>query len=164
MRAAITQKTPDTTKSTSRHPYNIIEAMVFQRFLLTGVTGGLGSKILDDMLHKHGIPASSITATSRSTSNRVKFESQGLRFEVLDYDRPDTIREALIGVQNLLFVSAAESDNQKRKVMHQNVVDAAKAAGVKKTWYISLAFGGFDVNEIVKMQQVHNWTEQMLIE
>lgn len=138
--------------------------MATQRYLLTGVTGGLGSKILEDMLQKHHIPASSITATSRSETNRERFESQGLHFRVLDYDRPEIIRQALIGVQDFLFVSAAEFDNNKRRVMHQNVVDAAKAAGVKKTWYVSLAFGGYGVNKNVSVQVVHNWTEGMLIE
>lgn len=138
--------------------------MTTQRYLLTGVTGGLGSKILADMLQKHHIPASSITATARNESKRAEFESQGLNFKVLDYDRPETIRQALVGVEDFLFVSASEFNNDKRKVMHRNVVDAAKAAGVKKTWYVSLAFGGFGVNENVSIQAVHNWTEEMLIE
>ncbi|QIX01461.1 hypothetical protein AMS68_006978 [Peltaster fructicola] len=138
--------------------------MVSQKYLLTGVTGGLGGKILEDMLNRLNLPAASITATSRSESSRGLFESQGLNFKVLDYDRPETIREALVGVDNFLFMSASEFDNDKRRIMHRNVVDAAKAVGVRKTWYVSLAFGGFGVNEKVSVQAVHNWTEEMLIE
>jgi thioester reductase-like protein len=57
--------------------------------LLTGVTGGLGAKILDDMLHVHNVSASNIVTTSRSESNRARFESQGLIFRVADYVRID---------------------------------------------------------------------------
>lgn len=132
-------------------------------YLLTGVTGGIGSKFLDQMLTKLNVPASSIIVTARSNDHRARFESQGLGFRILDYDRPETIRAALTGIREFFFVSASEFDNDKRKVMHQNVVNAAKAASVTRTWYVSLAFGGFDVNEVVSVQAVHNWTEEMLI-
>ena len=55
-------------------------------FLLTGVTGGLGAKILDDMLNIHRVPASNIVATSRSEKNKAGFESKGLTFRVADYN------------------------------------------------------------------------------
>ena len=67
---------------------------------------------------------------------------------------------------------------------HQNVVDAAKLAGVKhvcicifpyiyhceasffelsyQVWYTSLAFGGLESNSKVSVQQAHYMTEEML--
>ena len=96
------------------------------KFLLTGVTGGLGAKILDDMLHKHGVAASNIIATSRSESNRQRYESQGLQFRVADYHRFDTLETAFEDVENLLFMSSSERDTDKRNREHSNVVEAAK--------------------------------------
>lgn len=133
------------------------------KYLLTGVTGGLGAKILDDLLKKHNVPPSSIIVTSRSSSNRSRFESSGLEFRELDYYRPDTILAALQGVENLLFVSGSSFDINRRRVEHQNVVDGAKAAGVGRTWYISLAFGGFGINDKISFQLAHNETEEMMI-
>lgn len=131
-------------------------------FLLTGVTGGLGAKILNDMLHTHNIPASSIIATSRSESRRSQYESQGLQFCVADYNRPDTLIAAFDNVENLLFMSSSERDNTKRNAEHTNVIDAAKAKGVKKVWYVSLAFGGFDDGSKIGFQVAHYETESKL--
>ncbi|KXL44709.1 hypothetical protein M433DRAFT_224989 [Acidomyces richmondensis BFW] len=64
-------------------------------WLLSGVTGGLGAKILHDMLAVHQFPPSSIVATACKESKRLYFEYQGLEFRVLDYDDPKTLHSAL---------------------------------------------------------------------
>ena len=132
-------------------------------FLLTGVTGGLGAKILADLLHKHNLPPSSIIATSRSESNRSRFESQGLTFRVADYNQPETLEPAFYDVENLLFMSSSERDSAKRNVEHGNVIEAAKKASVKKVWYVSLAFGGFGDGSKIGFQQAHYETENRLV-
>lgn len=132
--------------------------------LLTGVTGGLGGRVLEDLLNKQHVPSSSIIVTSRTASNRERFEKQGLAFRELDYGRPETLTAALKGVNEFLFMSSSQVNNDMRRTEHQNVVNAAKAAGVSRTWYVSLAFGGFEVNDKVPVQMVHNWTEEMLVE
>ena len=132
-------------------------------FLFTGVTGGLGAKILDDLLHKHNLPPISIIATSRSESNRSRFESQGLTFRVADYNFPETLEPAFKDVENLLFMSSSERDSAKRNVEHGNVIEAAKRARVKKVWYVSLAFGGFGDGSKIGFQQAHYETERRLV-
>jgi uncharacterized protein YbjT (DUF2867 family) len=134
------------------------------QFLLMGVTGGLGAKILHDMLHLNNIPPSNIVVTSRSEEARPRFESQGLHFRVADYSRPDTLLSALESVDNLLFMSSSNFDNEKRTVEHRNVVEAAKAKGVRKVWYVSLAHGGYSSHSKIGFQQVHYATEVMLRE
>ena len=131
-------------------------------YLLTGVTGGLGAKILHDMLYKHDIPPSSIIATSRSEANRSKFEAQGVQFRVLDYARPDTVSKALKSAGLFLFMSSSERDTVKRNQEHDNVVAAAIEAGVA-TWYVSLAFGGFGDQSQVGFMQAHLRTEEQLV-
>jgi uncharacterized protein YbjT (DUF2867 family) len=132
--------------------------------LLTGVTGGLGAKMLHDMLHVHHVNPANIIATSRSETNRSKFESQGLQFRVADYNRPETLTSAFKDVGDFLFMSSPERDVPKRNFEHGNVISAAKAAGVKKVWYVSLAFGGFDDTSKIGFQQAHYETENRLRE
>lgn len=131
--------------------------------LLTGVTGGLGARVFNDMLHIDKIAPSSIIATSRSESNRFKFEAQGVRFRVLDYAHPETIREALKGVDLFLFMSSYERDTAKRNREHDNVVNAAIEAGVER-WYVSLAFGEWGDGGEVGFMQAHLRTEERLVE
>lgn len=131
--------------------------------LLTGVTGGLGAKVLDDLLNKHHLKPSSIIATSRSPSNRARYEDLGLQFRVADYNDPTTLESAFQNVQDLLFMSSSERDTPTRNREHTNVVEAAKKAGVVKVWYVSLAFGGFGDESAIGFQQAHYETENMLL-
>lgn len=108
-------------------------------FLLTGVTGGLGAKILEDMLHVHHVPPQDILATSRSEKNQDRFEAQGLQFRVADYKRPDTLEAAFKGVENLLFMSSSERDNDIRMSEHVNFIEAAKKARCSQFTIVSCA-------------------------
>jgi len=133
-------------------------------WLLTGVTGGLGAKILDDMLAVHHFPPSTIIATARKESRRPDYESKGLGFRVLDYDDPKSLSCAMQNVENFLFMSSSERDSSKRIAHHKNVVEAANAAAVHKIWYVSLAFGGYRDTSKIGFQQAHYATEHMLKE
>ena len=132
------------------------------RFVLTGVTGGLGEKILNDMLNVHKVTPSDIVATSRSESNRARFESLGVQFRVADYDRLDTLETAFKDADNLLFMSSSERDTSKRNREHTNVVEGAKKVKAKKVWYVSLAFGGYEDSSSIFFQAAHYETENQL--
>lgn len=132
------------------------------RFLLTGITGGLGAKILDDMLNVHKVPASDIIATSRSEANKARFESQGLQFRLADFNRLETLQAAFKDVEHLLFMSSSTRDTPTRNREHTNVIEAAKKMNVKKVWYVSLAFGGWDDTSTIIFQQAHYETENQL--
>lgn len=134
------------------------------KYLLTGVTGGLGAKILHDMLNAHSIPPNSIIATSRSVSQRSTFESLGVQFRVADYNDPSTLETAFQDVDNLLFMSSSTRDNPTRNREHLNVITAAKNARVGKVWYVSLAFGGLGDGSKIGFQQAHYETETLLQE
>lgn len=133
-------------------------------FLLTGVTGGLGARILENLLSKHAVRASSIIATSRSKSNQERFITQGLEFRIADYKDPASLNAAFANVENLLFVSSSERDTKTRNNKHRNVINAAKAARVSKVWYVSLALGGFGNGSKIGFQQAHYETEKLLVE
>lgn len=131
-------------------------------YLLTGVTGGLGAKILDSMLNTHHTPPSSIIATSRSPSKASHFTNLGVQFRVADYNDPSNLLTAFHAVENLLFISSSTRDNATRNREHLNVINTAKEARVGRVWYVSLAFGGFGDGSQIGFQQAHYETENLL--
>ncbi|RAK79161.1 putative NmrA-like family protein [Aspergillus fijiensis CBS 313.89] len=130
------------------------------QYLLTGVTGGLGAHVLEYFL-AHVEPSTYAVASS-NPAKADEFTRQGLAFRVVNYDDPSTLDAAFQEVENLFFVSSNTFDNERRRRQHQDVVDAAKRAGVKHIWYTSLAFGGHTSTSQVAVQQAHYMTEEML--
>lgn len=61
-------------------------------------------------------------------------------------------------------MSSSQRDSPKRIAHHRNVVEAANAAGVRRIWYVSLAFGGYHNTSQINFQQAHYATELMLKE
>ncbi|MFB9308595.1 NAD(P)H dehydrogenase (quinone) [Agromyces hippuratus] len=102
--------------------------------LVTAASGQLGRLVVDALLARGAAPAD-IVATARDTSKLEQLAARGLRTAELDYARPETIAAALDGVDSVLLISGSEPGN--RVALHQNVLDAAKAAGVAKLVYTS---------------------------
>ncbi len=102
--------------------------------LVTAASGQLGRLVVDALLARGARPAD-IVATARDTTKIADLSERGLRVAELDYARPDTIAPALDGVDTLLLVSGSEPGG--RAALHQNVIDAAAAAGVRKLVYTS---------------------------
>jgi NAD(P)H dehydrogenase (quinone) len=102
--------------------------------LVTAASGQLGRLVVESLLARGAAP-DTIVATSRDTSRLQELSARGIRTAELDYARPETIAPALEGVDTVLLVSASEPGN--RVALHQNVIDAAKAAGVTKLVYTS---------------------------
>ncbi|MCD2441405.1 SDR family oxidoreductase [Agromyces sp. SYSU K20354] len=104
--------------------------------LVTAASGQLGSLVVEALLERGAAPAD-LVATARDTAKIEPLAARGIRTAVLDYDRPETIAAALDGVDTVLLISGSEPG--KRAAGHQNVIDAAKAAGVAKLVYTSVA-------------------------
>jgi len=102
--------------------------------LVTATSGQLGRLVVESLLARGAAP-DTIVATARDTSKLAELAARGIRITELDYARPETIAAALEGVETVLLVSASEAGN--RAALHQNVIDAAKAAGVTKLVYTS---------------------------
>lgn len=102
---------------------------------VTGATGNLGNLIVLDLLDR-GIPAADIVAPVRSTQKAAALADRGVAIRQADYDKSDTLRAALAGVESLLLVSSSEVGS--RAVQHKNVIDAAVDAGVELIAYTSI--------------------------
>ena len=98
---------------------------------ITGATGHLGRLVVDELKTK--LPASDLVALVRTPA---KAASLGITARAADYDRPETLGTALADVDTLLLISGSEVG--KRATQHRNVIQAAKAAGVKRIVYTSL--------------------------
>ncbi len=96
---------------------------------VTGATGQLGGLVIQDLLRT--VPAAQVVAGVRDAGSEGARKLAGLGVEVrtADYAKPDTLATAFEGIERLLLVSSSEVG--QRSVQHQNVIVAAKAAGVR---------------------------------
>ena len=97
---------------------------------VTGASGQLGRLVIDKLKAKTG---EAIVALVRSPTNA---GGLGVTVREADYAKPATLRPALAGVDVLLFISSSEI--RERGAQHHNVIEAAKAAEVKRIVYTSL--------------------------
>lgn len=103
--------------------------------LVTGASGQLGPLVIEELLAR-GVPASTVRAGARSPQKLSDLSAAGVTAVALDYTSPETIATALDGVDTLVLISSSEVG--QRAQQHQNVLDAAVAAGVTKLVYTSL--------------------------
>lgn len=102
--------------------------------LVTGATGHFGNAAIKSLLEK-GVRADEILALVRNESTADDIKKQGIKVLVGDYNNYPSLVNAFTGVEKLLFVSG--SDIVKRILQHENVINAAKEAGVKHIVYTS---------------------------
>ncbi|OHV59251.1 NAD(P)H-binding protein [Pseudofrankia sp. BMG5.36] len=103
---------------------------------VTGITGHLGLQVIDGLLAA-GVKPSDVVGLARSPERAAGIAAREVEIRLGDYDRPETLVAALTGVDALLLVSGSEVG--KRTAQHTNVVEAAKAAGVSRIAYTSIA-------------------------
>ncbi|AVP00732.1 NAD(P)-dependent oxidoreductase [Enterobacter cloacae complex sp. FDA-CDC-AR_0132] len=101
---------------------------------ITGATGQLGQLVIEQLLNT--VPANQIVAIVRNPAKAEALSQQGITVRQGDYADESTLTSALKGVDKLLLISSSEVG--QRATQHQNVINAAKAAGVKFIAYTSL--------------------------
>lgn len=98
---------------------------------ITGATGQLGRLVISKLQAQ--VPAANIVALARSAT---KAADLGVTVREADYDQPETLVQALDGIDTLLLISSSEIG--KRTSQHRNVIAAAKQVGVKQIVYTSV--------------------------
>lgn len=103
--------------------------------LVTAASGHLGRLIIRALIARGTAPAQ-IVAGARTPGKAADLADLGVRVVPFDYDQPETLAAGLQGVERLVLVSGPEIGN--RAAQHQNVIDAAKNAGVSAIAYTSV--------------------------
>jgi NAD(P)H dehydrogenase (quinone) len=98
---------------------------------VTGATGQLGRLVVEKL--KARVPAGEIIALARDPA---KAADLGVTVRTADYETPETLAAALRGVDTLLLISGNAVG--QRVPQHRNVIEAAKAAGVRRIAYTSV--------------------------
>ncbi|OFW58668.1 MAG: NAD(P)-dependent oxidoreductase [Actinobacteria bacterium RBG_16_64_13] len=100
---------------------------------VTGASGQLGHIVVQQLLAK--CPATDLVAIVRDSAKAADLASTGVEIRVATYDDRASLDAALAGLDRLLLISSNEVG--RRVPQHTNVIDAAKAAGVKHFVYTS---------------------------
>jgi NAD(P)H dehydrogenase (quinone) len=101
------------------------------KIAVTGATGQLGRLTVENL--KKRVAADNIVALVRTP---LKATDLGVEAREFDYSKPSTQVEALKGIDKLLLISGSEIG--QRATQHNNVIQAAKQAGIQWVVYTSL--------------------------
>lgn len=100
---------------------------------VTGASGQLGRLVVQQLLDK--CQATDVVAIVRDPGKAADLAGAGVELRVADYDDRPSLDAAVVGLDKLLLISSNELG--RRFAQHKNVIDAAKAAGVKHVIYTS---------------------------
>jgi NAD(P)H dehydrogenase (quinone) len=103
--------------------------------LVTAATGHLGTATIDFLLKKN-VPASQIAGLVRDDKKAAALSAKGITLRKGDYHDAASLQQAFKGIDTLVFISSG--DIHDRVNQHRNVVNAARASGVKHIIYTSV--------------------------
>ena len=125
------------------------------RILVTAASGQLGRLVVEELLKT--VPPERVVATVRKEADAADLAPLGVQVRLADYEKPDTLDAAFAGVDRLLLVSSNAVGG--RLPQHENVIDAAKRAGVKLLAYTSMLRADTATE---KLAEEHRQTERAL--
>lgn len=105
------------------------------KVLLTGVGGNLGTQAAEDLIRL--TDPKNLIFVGYDEAALAKYAEKGVDTRQADFNHLDGLADKFKGADVLGLISMPFV-GQKRQQAQQNVVDAAKAAGVKKIVYTSL--------------------------
>jgi NAD(P)H dehydrogenase (quinone) len=104
------------------------------KYMITGATGQLGRGIVDHLLTL--VPASEIAVLVRDPAKSADLAALGVEIRRGDYSDVEALKKAFVNIEKLMLVSTTAFADALTQ--HRNVVDAAKAAGVKHVHYTAI--------------------------
>ena len=125
---------------------------------VTGASGHLGRLVIEALLAEN-LPANKIVAVVRDPQKIADFAERGVEVRRADYTQKDSLEAAFEGVERLLLVSSNEVG--QRVPQHENVVNAARSAGVRFLAYTSIPKA--DASEM-QLAADHKATERIIRE
>lgn len=122
--------------------------------LVTGATGTVGSELLNQLAQRDV----TVRALVHSAAGRASIEGSQAEAVEGDFDRPETLVEALAGCDHLFLLSPPHPDQPIRE---QAAIDAAQQAGVGHV--VALSVMGADPASNVASAQWHAQIDEHLI-
>ncbi len=102
--------------------------------VITGSAGKLGQHVIASLLQS--VPAANIIAAVRNPAKAADLAAKGVQVRQADYNDGASLDSAFKGATKILLISSSEVG--QRAQQHQNVIDAAKRAGVALLAYTSI--------------------------
>lgn len=121
--------------------------------LVTGAAGTTGSEVVR-LLAAKGVR---VRAMVRNPEKSKKFSSPGVETVVADLEKPSTLDPALKGVDKVYLVS---SPDPRVGILHGNLMDSAKRAGVKQI--VRLSALGAAANSPSQLLKWHGEVDEKL--
>jgi uncharacterized protein YbjT (DUF2867 family) len=149
----------NTTLASSTHRINtlIVEAMT--KFVLTGSSGELGSRVLRHLL-KLGInPKDIIISAFNMKGVPSEIVNKGIEIRHGDYNRKEILEKSFQSGDILFLISTTTLSIDKRTAEHRNAIEVAKNLGIKHIFYTSTTCG--DTRE-TQIKAAHINTEELL--
>jgi NAD(P)H dehydrogenase (quinone) len=113
-------------------------SMTIETIGVTGATGALGRIVVRLLRERH--PNRKVVALVRDPAKAEDLAALGADVRPFDYDRPDTLRPALAGIDKLLLISGNAVGERERQ--HRAVIEAARDAGIVLIAYTSVLRAG----------------------
>ncbi|MBD2767177.1 NAD(P)H-binding protein [Hymenobacter sp. BT664] len=102
--------------------------------VITGANGQLGTAVLTHLLRT--LPATRLVTSVRNPAQAATFAEQGVSVRAGDYARPESLRTAFAGADQIFLVSADKLGEEARQ-LHRVAIDAAAASGAGRILYTS---------------------------
>jgi NAD(P)H dehydrogenase (quinone) len=116
--------------------------------LVTGATGQLGAAVVRQLLAR--TDASNVAVLARDPSQAAGLEQQGVSVRPGEYGDTGSLGRAMKGVDRVLLI--ASSEFAQRMQQHQNVIDAAQAAGVELLGFTSRSLSDMEGSQNAMMR------------
>lgn len=129
--------------------------------LITGATGGLGSKVINLLKEKTEIKNLAVLVRDEKNELAKKYTIDGIEVKIGDYADLESLKNSFKGIDVLYFVSGG--DDNLRSILHKNVVDAGIEAGVKHIIYTSAVWKDeSDASPLATLVDSHIQTENYI--
>lgn len=127
------------------------------KIVITGASGNYGRGVTDRLIAQGR--ASDLILITRKPEKLADRAAQGCTVRYGDFDKPETLAEAVQGADRMLLISGTRVG--ARVVQHKAAIDAAAAAGVKHVIYTSF-IGIDDPANPAEVRHDHIETERLI--
>lgn len=116
--------------------------------LITGATGQLGAAVVRQLLAR--TDASNIAVLARDPGKAAGLEQQGVSVRLGEYGDTSSLARAMKGADRVLLIASSEFG--QRMQQHQNVIDAAQAAGAGLLGFTSRSLKDMEASQNAMMR------------